>query len=133
MKRIISILICAFVLMTTAAVIAAASDNGVYVYVIDDTEYTVEFSDNSISAEKKELIAQSLVGLTDDSAQTYGLGCTLFGHDYKYTTSAVTIHKAYTSAPRCQRSIYDVTYCEDCDYSEQTLVSIRRIDCCPED
>ncbi len=131
MKKIISVLICAAVLMTATTVFAAATDNGVYVYEVDETEYTVEFTDNNVSAEKQELIAQSLVGVKDESIQTYGLGCLLFGHDYKYTTTFVITHKVRTYDPRCKRETYDITYCEDCDYTEQTLVSTVYIVCCP--
>lgn len=131
MKKIISVLICVAVLMTAATVFAAATDNGVYVYEVDETEYTVEFTDNNVSAEKQECIAQSLVGVKDESIQTYGLGCLLFGHDYKYTTTFVITHKVRTYAPRCKRETYDVTYCEDCDYTEQTLVATSYIVCCP--
>ena len=121
--------------MTTLCICATATSdsNNTYTYETEDAVYTVEFNDNNLTAEEQKAVAAKLVGLDDDPAQTYGLGCTLFGHDYKYTTASVITHKARTYAPRCKQQTYDVTYCEDCDYNEQTLVSTRRIDCCPED
>ncbi|MBQ3230446.1 MAG: hypothetical protein IJB49_05445 [Clostridia bacterium] len=131
MKKIISILICAFILMSATA-FSASSDNGVYEYEIDGTEYTVRFADSNVPAEKQELIARKLVGIDDESVQSRGLGCILFGHDYVYTSTSVVTHKVRSSSPRCRRDNYDITYCEDCDdYYEETLTSSTYIVCCP--
>jgi len=132
MKRIICALMCFVLLIATSSVVSASNETGVYEYEINGTEYTVEFEDENISPDKKEIIAETLLGLRDDSAQTYGLGCTLFGHDWVTKTVFVTEHKVYTTIPRCLRRTYDVTYCEDCDKTkEQTLFSTTPIDCCP--
>ncbi len=135
MKKIISILITAVILMTAMTVYSAAteSDPATYNYQIDDTEYTVEFANNNIPAEQQEMIAQKLVGLDGSSAQPYGLGCILFGHDYLYDTVYVIYHKQNKYNPRCKEETYDVKYCEDCDFTEETLVAIGYINCCPED
>ncbi len=134
MKRTISILICTLILMTAMTFVAAANDlTNTYVYEADGVEYTVNFEDSTVSIEKQEIIAQRLIGLNDSNVQTYGLGCTLFGHDYAYTTASVITHKVRTYSPRCKKEMYDVTYCEDCDYTEQTLTSTSYISCCPAD
>lgn len=130
MKRIICVLISMLILMTSACVFASALEENVY--VIDGIEYTVQF-DDSVPSEKQEIIAQALIGGDCCSAQPYGLGCTLFGHDYAYTTSTVVQHKIFPTAPRCVEYLYDVTYCEDCDYTEQTMIARNYIYCCPED
>lgn len=116
--------------MTFACVFAGATNE--YIYVSDGNEYTIEF-ENDVPAEKKEIIANALVGNNDTSVQPYGLGCTLFGHDYAYTTVNVVEHKIFPTSPRCMKYTYDVTYCEDCDYTEETLVTKANIYCCPAD
>lgn len=134
MKKIISILMSILMIMSAMCIFASASSetDNTYTYVIDGCEHTVIFEE-SVPAEKQEMIAQKLIGIYDDSAQTYGLGCTLFGHDYLYTTSSMIQHKVNTYEPRCRKLTYDVTYCEDCDYMEQTLVKTDSIYCCPVD
>lgn len=132
MKRIISLLICVTILMASICIIAAANTN-IYTYEIDGYEYTVEISDDGISNEKKQSIADALVGTNEPEIMTANLWCSLFGHDYRYTNVSVTQHKVNVYNPRCKLQFYDVTYCDDCDYTEQTLISNSYICCCPED
>lgn len=135
MKKTIRVLAFLLVMMTALTIVASASDENTttYTYETEDTEYTVIFSDSSIPQEKQEAITQKLIGLGDSSAQTYGLGCVLFGHDYLYEVVHVVTHKVYSTAPRCKQDSYDVTLCEDCDYFEEDLYATAYIDCCPED
>ena len=134
MKKTVSLLIVVLIIMSIFTTIAAANgENADYNYVVEGTEYSVEFSGSNVSAEKQVLIAQKLVGLYDDGAQPYGLGCILFGHDLLSTTTTVTRHKVSAYEPRCLREIYDVEYCEDCDYTKETLIGSQYINCCPED
>ena len=134
MKKIISVVIF-FVLISVFSVCAFASDNtaGVYTYVKEGVEYTVDFSGASFSADKHDAIAQRLLGFADDKVQTYGLMCTLFGHKYEESTISVITHKVRTYAPRCKDEAYDVKICTRCDYQEQTLITTSYVDCCPED
>ncbi len=134
MKKIISILMSILMIMSAMCIFASAASeaDNTYTCVIDGCEHTVIFEE-SVPAEKQEMIAQKLIGIYDDSAQTYGLGCILFGHDYVYTQSSYITHKVKVYEPRCRKSTYDITYCEDCDYMEQTLVKTEYIYCCPVD
>lgn len=134
MKRIISALMCIVLLMAGASVASATGDNGVYQYEINGTEYTVEFEDKDINPDTMEVLAETLVGLRDESVQTYGLGCVLFGHDWVTKTVYVTEHKVRAASPRCNILTYDITYCEDCDkVKEEVLISTSRANCCAED
>lgn len=127
MKRIICVLISMLILMTSACVCASANE---ITYVVDD-EYTIIF-ENTVPADKQDVIARALI-CGDDETETYGLGCTLFGHDYAYTRTTVVQHKIFPTSPRCVEYLYDVTYCEDCDYTDSTLLDSWYIYCCPED
>lgn len=135
MKKTIRVLAFLLIIMTSLTIVASAfgENTTTYTYETEDTEYTVIFSDSSIPQEKQEAIAQKLIGLDDSSAQTYGLGCTLFGHDYLYDTVHVVTHKAKASQPRCKQQTYEVTTCEDCDYFKEELMTTTYINCCPLD
>ncbi len=135
MKKTIRVLAFLLVIMTALSVAASATSESTntYSYETEDTEYTVVFTNNSVPAEKQEAIAQKLIGIDNSSAQPYGLGCTLFGHDYVYDTVRVITHKVRAIHPRCKEDTYDVTYCEDCDYFEEELVETTYIRCCPLD
>ena len=132
MKKVISILTSLFILMTVLCVSATADStvNNTYVFETEDAHYTVEFYDNNLTVEQQRHIAEKLIINENDLVQTYGLGCTLFGHDYKYTTASVITHKYRTSQPRCKKDLYDVKYCEDCDFTEETLTTTTYIICC---
>ena len=132
MKKTINLFICIAILMTSMCIIADATTND-YTYEIDGYEYTIEISDENISNEKKQTIANALVGVNESEIMTANIWCDLFGHDYKYTTASMTQHKVNVYNPRCKRQTYDVTYCEDCDYTEQTLKATSYISCCPEE
>lgn len=132
MKKVISIFVGLFILMSLMCVVATAQDTGsAYTFETEDAHYTVEFEDNRLSAEQQQTVAEKLVFASgDDSVQKYGLGCTLFGHDYVYTTASVIEHKVRATEPRCKKYMYDVKYCEDCDFTEETLTSTAYIICC---
>lgn len=110
-----------------------AANNDSYTFEIDDVEYTVKINDPYVSAEKKQTIANAIVCQNNTDIMTVNVWCDIFGHDYKYTTASVMQHKVNVYAPRCKEQLYDVTYCEDCDYTEQKLISTSYINCCPED
>ena len=133
MKKLTCLLISLLIVMSSVCVIASAISNNVVEYIKDDTKYTVEFEDSTVSEEKKVVIANALIGTDEAEIMTANIWCDLFGHDYKYTTASVVQHKAKIYAPRCKKQSYDVTYCEDCDYTEQTLKAVNYINCCPED
>lgn len=134
MKKIIHILIATLIILSAMTVFAsAANTNATYEYDIDDTKYTVEFEDNNLSAEQQEAIAAKILGIENSTAVPANIWCTLFGHDMVSSTVTVTEHKVRTYAPRCLKHTYDVNACEDCDYTEQTLVASTYINCCAED
>lgn len=132
MKKIISLLISMLIVMTALCVVASAESesNNTYTFETEDAHYTVTFNNDNLSEEQQKNVAEKLVFGNDNSAQTYGLGCVLFGHDYLYTTANVVTHKVASSQPRCLEDTYDVKYCEDCDFMEETWIDSYYIYCC---
>lgn len=131
MKKIICILMSVLMLSSLLCTVASAEDNGnIYVFETEDACCVVEFYDDNLTEEQQAVVARRLVYPDEETVSTYGLGCTLFGHDLKTTTASVITHKVRASNPRCKKDTYRVTYCEDCDYSEQTLIETKYIVCC---
>ena len=132
MKKIVSVFMAVVFCAISATLITSASENSTVMIVTDDTEYTIEFNNTTLSDEQRQSIAHSLV-FGKQQAQTYGLVCTLLGHKTETTTVSVVTHKVRTAPPRCKRETYSVTTCTRCDYQEQALMSTSYILCCPED
>lgn len=133
MKKITSVFMVLMLFVLSATLITSASENPTVVITTDDAEYTVEFENTTLSDEQKQAIAEKLINYEEDSVQTYGLMCTLFGHDIEESTVSVITHKVRTSSPRCKREMYQVTICNRCDYQEQELTTTSYIVCCPVD
>lgn len=132
MKKAISILMSILVLMITMCICATATSasNSTYTYETEDAVYTIEFIDNNLTAEEQELVAAKLAGIEYNTAAPANIWCDIFGHDYKYTTASVITHKYRATDPRCKKDLYNVKYCEDCDFTEETLTSSVYIVCC---
>lgn len=67
---------------------------------------------------------------TDNGATTYGLTCTLLGHNKVNTAVSTINHKVSATAPRCLERTYDYEECTRCDYSKSTLLKSVYIYCC---
>ena len=128
MKKLIYMFIATAIILSCLCISASAND--IFTYETHETHCTVEIHDDNMSYEKKQAIANRLIGADEYEVAPANIWCDIFGHDYLYTTSTVVTHKARTTAPRCKQQLYDVTYCEDCDYMQQTLVSTSYIYCC---
>ena len=133
MKKIVSVFMALILCVLSAALITSATEIPIVVITTDDAEYTVEFENTNLSEEQREAIAHNLVFGEDDTVQTYGLMCTLFGHNTEENKVSVITHKVKTTSPRCKRESYLVTICTRCDYQEQELTSTSYIVCCPID
>lgn len=124
MKKIctmICLLIGLMLLLMTAAV-------AYYTYASNDVQ--VVFAENSVfTAQEKELIEKHFCGDTDKN-ETYGLRCTLFGHNYKTEYVDVIRHKVRSTRPRCIDDLYKTQICTVCSDTVSTLVSSQSVDCC---
>ena len=128
MKRIL-VLILAIIFITFPLTVSAAGEEG-NIYTINTI--TVEFSkDSSFTPEEQLAIAEYVANPNyDNNTSTYNVLCTLFGH--KTTTESFTVveHQVSATAPRCLRSIQDVTTCSRCDYVYTDVVTSNYIFCC---
>jgi hypothetical protein len=90
------------------------------------TEFVVEGID---CCEKEQQIIAALNG--EELMTLMSILC-IFGHSTAKGTAIGTQHRYYSSAPRCLRTNYDVTYCtrSGCNYTVYTQTGQVRIYCC---
>lgn len=129
MKKVLVSLL-SIIIITVLTFTTSASGTTTNIYTIDGI--TIEFSENSsFTAEEQATIAELVTkGVDNSSATTYNIMCTLFGH--KTTTESFTVieHCVSATAPRCLKSLQDVTACSRCDYVSIDVVSSYYIFCC---
>ena len=126
MKKIISLILSLCFILSLGVIPASAEE------AVENNDVTIIIHNENISEETKEkLIAfYSDPESHNDTAATYGLTCTLFGHKLESTTTSVITHKVRTTVPRCQKKTYNYEACTRCDYENSTLYSTTYIDCC---
>ena len=98
-----------------------------------DIDGAADFTDEKIEKIKNDVLAYHIYGNNLENVSTYGLKCTLFGHDKQTNRVRVVEHKVAKTEPRCKEVIYNVTTCSRCDYEEIERVGYSYIFCCPED
>ena len=126
MKKIISLILSLCIILSLGVIPASAEE------AVETNDVTIIIHNEDISEETKEkLIAfYSDPESHNDTAATYGLTCTLFGHKLESATTTVITHKVRSTTPRCQEKIYNYEACTRCDYENSTLLSTAYIDCC---
>lgn len=118
MLLIFTLLNCIFVLPTSAK----ESTNNVEIIINDE-----------VSVETKEKIEKYFATgepIIDDGVATYGLTCTLLGHNLECSKVATITHKVRTASPRCLKRYYSYEACTRCDYESSTLTDTEYIVCC---
>lgn len=130
MKKIIAIILAAASVFSLATFSASAesADENTTVIVRGNVEYIFEagVSEDHINS----FIESCENEHGDEEASTYGITCTILGHNLETSTVVSTHHKAYDTDPRCVRRLYEVSTCTRCDYSTQRLMSTQYISCC---
>ncbi|MBQ2903892.1 MAG: hypothetical protein IJE48_05790 [Clostridia bacterium] len=117
------------------AVVLAFSAMSISVYAEDASEISVTVNgiEFIFEAGTSEEFIDKFIGdyfNPEDNTQTYGITCTLLGHDIETSRTIVITHNARTSAPRCLKKYYNVETCSRCDYTSKTLLGQEYIYCC---
>lgn len=124
-KRFISLILTLVLFMGVFAIPTSAG------HIHEAGEIEVIIENDELSDEMKEkIIAYYTDDNHDDDSTTYGLTCTLLGHDIETTITATVTHKARTTSPRCLKKTYDHDACTRCDYQKATLRTTEYIVCC---
>lgn len=116
----VAMLICAFIMPSSAAETVA------------DENIEIIIENENISEETKSKIIAYYTNEEEstDNSTTYGLTCTLFGHNLETSAVYKISHKVRTTSPRCLKKTYDYGACTRCDYEESILLSSVYIICC---
>lgn len=125
-KRFFAVLLAAAVSLSIFAVPSFAAEEA-----HNHTE--IIFHEEASEELKDKAIAYFLSGAHenyDDGAVTYGLTCTLLGHNNESVVSSVITHKVKASAPRCLKRMYKYYACTRCDYEYSELLYSEYIICC---
>ncbi len=117
----LTLLLCTCVLPTSAKESTEINTN---VEIIINNEVSTE------TRAKIERYFASGEPVDNDVTKTYGLTCTLFGHNLESSTVEVVTHKVSSTAPRCLSKLYDYDACTRCDYETSTLIKTVYIFCC---
>ena len=124
-KRFLSVFMAVCMLVSLGSVSKAVTiENKTFVFDYDQREIVVC---GDLDTQKAKSIADSLVG--EEVVAPRSILC-IFCHNLAKTTVFETLHRYYTSSPRCLRNTYDATYCTRCNYSVGTLIAQSRIACC---
>lgn len=126
MKKVVALILSLCFILSLGVIPTSAEE------AVENNDVTIIIHNEDISEETKEkLIAfYSDPESHNDTAATYGLTCTLFGHKLESTTLTTITHKVRTTAPRCQQKMYDYEACTRCDYENSTLIGNTYINCC---
>lgn len=128
MKKTISLALILISVFSVLSISAYADEPTETVVVsVDETDFI--FSAATSEDFRSKFIADYM-NPADNDVATYGLTCTLFGHDIESTYVTTVTHKASSSDPRCKQERYLCETCTRCDYTNSTLVSTTYISCC---
>ena len=127
MKKVIALILSICFILSLGVIPASAEEA-----VVENNDIVIIIHNEDISEETKAKIVSyySDPEAHNDTATTYGLTCTLFGHKLESTTLTTVTHKVRSTAPRCQEKLYDYEACTRCDYENSTLLSNSYIYCC---
>ena len=126
MKKVVALILSLCFILSLGVIPASAEE------AVETSDVTIIIHNEDISEETKEKIIAfySDPESHNDTAATYGLTCTLFGHKLEATVTTVITHKARTTTPRCLENTYDYEACTRCDYENSTLLGSTYIHCC---
>lgn len=131
MKKIISlvmVIVSLFSVMSMSVYAEDTNENTVSV-VVNETEFIF---DGETSEDFREKAIAVYFEDNNSEAGTYGLTCTLFGHDFEESIVLAIIHKDKATDPRCLEETYKMEACTRCTYARKTLMCASYISCCDE-
>lgn len=129
MKKIIAFIMAIVSVFSIMTISAFANDTAEETVIVTIEETDFIFSSNTTDEFRSKFIADYITPI-DDGVETYGLTCTLFGHELESSLVTTVTHKKSATAPRCLQEKFNVETCSRCDYSNKTLISSFYISCC---
>ena len=108
-----------------------ASSSAVFASTLSIGNTDVIFDDTCIlSDDVKQHVAESLV-YGNSGISTYGLSCTIFGHNSTTEYITTVTHYAKNTYPKCFEEIWELEVCSKCGETlTETRISYCYINCC---
>ncbi len=128
-KKILSV-IFAIAMLVSIFTIPANAANTVETETHEHIEIIIQNEDISEETKEKIIAFYSNGGDECEGTTTYGLTCTLFGHELETSLTTTVTHKARTTSPRCLKNTYNYKACTRCEYENSSLLSSTYIVCC---
>lgn len=129
MRKILVIILAVCICLSMMfATVSANEENTEYIYTNGNLEVHIE--KGTMSDKQIQRVLNQILGIEDDTPETEGLMCTLFGHSNSLTQTYTISHRVAATAPRCLRTTYNVYKCDRCDNIDTKLVSEIYIYCC---
>lgn len=125
-KKILSIILAITILGCVFVMPANAAETEAHEHI----EIIIVNQDISEEAKEKAIAFYTNGSEETEDVATYGLTCTLFGHNLETTGVYKITHEVRSTSPRCLKKIYDYSTCTRCDYEESVLISSAYIVCC---
>lgn len=129
MKKIIAFIMAVASVFSVVTFSAFANDTAEETVAVTAGDTAFIF-DLETSDEFRSKFIADYINPVDDSAETYGLTCTLLGHKLESSLVTVVTHKKSATAPRCLQEKFNAEACSRCDYTNKTLISSTYISCC---
>lgn len=125
-KKVFSLILALATLLCTVVIPANAAEAETHEHI----EIIIENENISEETKAKIITFYSNGGEEKEGVATYGLTCTLFGHNLESSAVSTVTHKARATAPRCLKKIYNYESCTRCDYENSILAAKQYIYCC---
>lgn len=114
--------------MTISFSVSATNTSANLTYTFENT--SVIFDKSTPFSETSQLNIANFIIFGEKNTQTYGLTCTLFGHDYVTDYVTTITHNVCESQPKCLRETFEVGECSRCGDTYTELVNSLMISCC---
>ena len=128
MKKVF-ITLLTLLLLSTFSLSAFAVNEEVYTYNIGNMTIIFDEAD-TFDAATREAIAHKLAN-GNEHISSYGLLCTLFGHNYEEKAVTTVTHCVEPDQPRCLQECFIVQVCSRCEDTIVERTGFRYITCCP--
>lgn len=127
MKKIIALILVVVFAFSAMSIAAYAEEAGEITVTVNETVFVF---DADTTEEFRSKFITHYFGHNDEDLTTYGLTCTLFGHNIESSVVKTVTHKVNSTDPRCLQNRYVAETCSRCDYTNSTLIDSTYISCC---
>lgn len=134
-KPLCILIILVLTVMLSVSVLAVHSVGEANVTIVDNN-LTITIHDvEELTPEQIERITDLVSEYHSDHLSyepvvSYGLMCTLLGHDKQLHSVSAIEHKVRSTNPRCLETHYKVTTCSRCEYENIEVLAETYISCC---